>query len=235
VPGDPVRNLNWRAESLWGRPIVNVFEEERAIDVGVLLDARSIAYENCEQFEEAVCAAAAYADRFLAAGNRVSFLSYGSTIEWTPPGSGRMHRYRVRKAVSRAALGSHAVFERFDAVPPRIFPPKSAILIVSPLLRDDIPRLRSLKALGYSVAVLRLSGTRPRPLAAVAGGGAVSSPTACRGASAADFAASLGARIAAIEDPIVDRRLLAAGMEVLRWMPPGESEGPSACLKDGVL
>jgi len=222
VPGDPVRDLNWRAEALWGRPIVNVFEEERAIDVGVLLDARSIAYETSAQFEEAVRAAAAYADRLLAAGNRVSFLSYGSSIEWTPPGSGGMQRWLVRKAASRAALGSHAAFERFDAVPPKIFPPKSAILIVSPLLREDIPPLRSLKALGYSVAVLRLSGTRPRPLAAVTGGSDASPPAAGRGASTADFTASLGARIAEIEETLVDGRLLAAGMEVLRWKPSVE-------------
>jgi hypothetical protein len=146
-----------------------------------------------------------------------------------------MHRWLVRKAASRAELGSHAAFERFDAVPPKIFPPKSAILIVSPLLRDDIPPLRSLKALGYSVAVLRLAGARPRPAPGAAGGSAAASPAAARGASTADFAASLGARIAEIEDTLVEGRLLAAGMEVLRWKPPGESEGPSECLKDGVL
>lgn len=198
VPGDSVRTLNWRAEALWGRPVVNIYEEERAIDIGLLLDARSIAYSSSGLFESSVKAAASYAESFFDSGDRVSFMCYGSTMAWTPPGSGRMHRYTVRKAIARAKLGSHAVFARFDAVPPRLFPPKSAILVVSPLLGEDVHPLRCLKALGYSVAVLRPETGHSLP-------------------GKMTHAAELAGRIVALEDEILVRRMLGAGIEMIRW------------------
>ncbi len=201
--GDPVRSINWRAEALWGKPVVNVFEEERAIDVGILLDARSVAYETPVAFEAAVQVAASYADSFLAAGNRVSFMMYGSVISWIPPGAGRLHRFAIMKTAARAELGSHAVFEHFDAIPPKIFPPKSAILVVSPILREDIDPLRCLKALGYSVSVAHIEGNKPAY---------ETRPKEARHDSPLDLAL----RIERIEEEITIRQMLRYGIRVVR-------------------
>lgn len=195
-PGDSLRSLNWRAQARWGEEIVNVFEEERAIDVGLVLDCRAQAYDDQALFDSAVSAAATLAETLLDGGHRVAFLNYGSTIEWTPPGSGRTQRLRLRSAAAGAALGSHVAFERFDNVPVYLFPPRSLILLASPLLPDDAGPLRSLVALGYAVAVLRPG----RP---------ASRDETTEGA--------IAARMRAMEDEITATRLLRAGIEVWAW------------------
>jgi len=244
-PGDPLKSLNWRAEALWGQGVVNVFEEERALDAGVILDARAEAYDGTALFEAAVQAAASAAEALLSGGHRVAFLSYGSTVEWTAPGSGREQGQRLRLAAARARLGNHAVFERFDNLPIGLFPPRSAILLVSPLLREDLRPLRSLAALGYAVTVLR-----PDPLGAAdepAAGGAASPPAGAAGgatggsvgaagaaakaavaataaapaarASAPPSAAGLARRVLELEYRALRSRLAASRIEVLDWRP----------------
>lgn len=198
TPGDPLKCLNWRAEALWGRPIVNVFEEERAIDVGLILDCRCEVYDRQELFEAAVTAALSLAEDLLDRGNRVAFLSYGSLISWTPSGLGREQRLRLRLAAAKAELGAHAAFDRFDNVPVRIFPPRSLVLVVSPLRREDAAPLRSLRALGYEVAVLR-----PAPLSLEEPG--------------AGPVRALARRLLVLEGEVLLSRLLRAGITLLEW------------------
>lgn len=199
APGDPLKCLNWRAEALWGRPIVNTFEEERAIDVGIILDCRCEAYTRPEQFEAAVAAALSLAEDFLDRGDRVAFLNYGSLISWTPSGAGREHRLRLRMAAARAELGAHAAFDRFDNLPIRIFPPRSLVLVVSPLRREDVAPLRSLRALGYEVAVLR-----PDPSDSQDGPGTAPGE-------------HLATRVLGLERDVLFSRLLRAGITILDW------------------
>lgn len=200
-PGDSLRSLNWRAQALWGEEIVNVYEEERALDAGIVLDCRAQAYDRGELFEAAASAAASLAEYLLDGGHRVAFLGYGSTIEWTPPGSGRAQRLKTRIASAKACLGSHAAFERFDNVPVQLFPPGSLVLLVSPLLSEDVEPLRSLIALGYSVAVLR-----------PALGAADEAPDGGGLGRLARRMVDTGAELTA-------SRLLRAGVEVWSWDP----------------
>lgn len=214
APGDPLRSLNWRAEALWGESIVNVYEEEKALDVGIILDARAEAYPDIELFEAAVSAAASVADDLLDGGNRVAFLSYGAAVEWTAPGLGREQRLKVKLAAARASLGDHAVFERFDNLPVGLFPPRTAIVLVSPLLRDDLVATRSLAALGYRVAVLRPAPLATGPAAAVRGADR-------DGEAGAEGTAELAAarRFLGMEAGYLLDRLRAAGVTVVTWHP----------------
>jgi len=227
APGDPLRSLNWRAEALWGESIVNVYEEEKALDVGIILDARAEAYPDLGLFEAAVSAAASVADELLDGGNRVAFLSYGAAVEWTAPGLGREQRLKVKLAAARASLGDHAVFERFDNLPVGLFPPRSAIVLVSPLLRDDLVATRSLAALGYRVAVIRPDPSMRRDQARGAAGNAAADGTLSAEAgsrtvaspgegSAEDTAAR---RFLELETRYLLDRLRAAGVTVLTWRP----------------
>jgi uncharacterized protein (DUF58 family) len=189
--------------------MVNVFEEERAIDVGIILDCRCEAYDSMEGFEAAVGAALAMAEDLLDRGHRVAFLNYGSLISWTPSGTGREQRLRLRLAAARAVLGAHAAFDRFDNLPVRIFPPRSMVLLVSPLRREDLAPLRSLKALGYQVAVLR-----PDPLSQVV-------------EATPDPVHRLANRILGLERDVLSSRLLGSGITLLDW----KTAGPLGALR----
>jgi uncharacterized protein (DUF58 family) len=224
APGDRLRALNWRAEAMWDKPVVNVFEGEKAVDVGIILDSRAEAYEDPEIFESSVQAAAAAADRLLNEGNRVAFLSYGSTIEWTPSGAGRAQRLKIRKAAAQASLGAHAAFEHFTNIPVELFPPRSVILVVSPLLRADVIPLRGLKALGYAVTVLRPWSSQgcfkrsvPDPsewsASAPAMGSSMRRPLQ-NPSKKAEFIAS---HLLTLENDVLLSRLLRGGVEIFAW------------------
>lgn len=230
-PGDRLRSLNWRAGALWGQAVVNVFEGERAVDLGVILDCREEAYASAAQFEAACAASLALAEGFLDGANRVAYMRYGAELSWVPSGSGREQRRRVRRSASAAALGDHAAFERFDHLPISIFPPRSLVLFVSPVLRDDLRSLLSVKALGYELAVLRINPDADFPAFATPGGlGAVaagtlaapSGPGAPGGSDAPKSADATGIqalaeRIARVEGELIVARLRRSGAIVLDW------------------
>lgn len=199
APGDPLRSLNWRAQALWGKEIVNVFEEERAIDAGIILDCRSEAYPDEALFEEAVSVAESLAEALMKGGNRVAFLCYGDAIQWTPSGTGKVHVTRIRKAAARAALGSHPAFECFDRLPIALFPPRSRIVLVSPLRREDIEPLRSLVASGYGVSVLKLS------------------PGLGLDEATGEETLKLARRIAVLEAEVLRARLVQSRIDLQEW------------------
>jgi uncharacterized protein (DUF58 family) len=198
--GDPLRRLNWRASAFWARPLVNLYEETRAIEAGIILDCRAKAYGDGESFESAAAAALAWAENLLDQGHRVAFLMYGDLLNWMPPGTGRDQRTRMRMTAARAQLGAHMAFEGFDHLPVQIFPPRSMILLVSPLLRQDVAPLRKLRALGYTVAVLRPD---PPPQAG----------------NSKDPAQSLARRLCGLEMEVLASSLLRAGITFLDGQP----------------
>jgi len=157
VSGDPMRHLNWKAGARWDLLITNLFEQERVADVGIVLDARKaveVRANGESLFEHSVRAAASLADYFLSQGNRVGLLIYGRMMEWTFPGYGQAQRARVLVSLAKAELGEHAVFSELEHLPTCLFPSESQIVLVSPLLRRDVPMLRYLRAVGYRVLVI---------------------------------------------------------------------------------
>ncbi len=163
VPGDEVRRIHWKATARLGRWITTQYEQERVADVGIVLDTRRKSEVDCTHagpaethslFERSVCAAAAVAQAALARGNRVGLLRYGRLLEWTSPGYGPRQRERVLHALAEAQLGDLAVFEDLAFLPRKLFPGRSQLVLISPLLHDDIPVLRRLRAHGYAVTVI---------------------------------------------------------------------------------
>ena len=135
----------------------NIFEQERVADVGLILDARHLTNmitPSGSLFEHSVQAAAALAENFLDDGNRVSLLVYGSGLTRVFPGYGRTHRDRILKALSKANPGLNYAMENLANLPTRIFPAKSQIVMISPLVPDDIPVIVMIRARGYAVLVI---------------------------------------------------------------------------------
>lgn len=157
-PGDSPRSINWRAsarnmDSLYS----NEYRQERVADVGIVLDARmrSNMFRNGNSiFDYSVLAAGTLADTFISQGNRVGLLVYGNYLAWTYPAYGKMQRERIMHALASASVGSSAVFAGLEHLPARMFPPESQIVLVSPLIQDDMEVLVRLRARGYQVLVV---------------------------------------------------------------------------------
>jgi uncharacterized protein (DUF58 family) len=202
--GDPLRWVNWTKTARHPSEMFsNEFEQERIADVGVIVDARlrSNLWSNGDSlFERSVGAAASLASAFLDAGNRVALLLYGSGIEWTFPGYGKLQRERIMQSLARARPGERDIFEALEYVPTRLFPPRSQIVIVSPLWGDDLQTIVRLRAWGYQTMVVS-----PDPIAFEMAGMAVGRAAATAG------------RIARIERTLLLRRLRQAGVWVVDW------------------
>jgi uncharacterized protein (DUF58 family) len=157
-PGDPTRWINARATARNPQNLfVNQFEQERVADVAIILDARrqsDVGTRDGALFEYAIQAAGALADTFLHRGNRVGLLMYGRSLDWTLPGYGKVQRERILRALARAETGDLPVLERLDYLPTRLFPARSQIVLISPLLPHDLEMLASLRARGYQLLVI---------------------------------------------------------------------------------
>ncbi|HWQ12368.1 MAG TPA: DUF58 domain-containing protein [Roseiflexaceae bacterium] len=201
-PGDPTRWINARVTARFPQALfVNEFEQERAADVGIILDARLASDAGGGGvFEHAVEAAAALADALLERGNRVGLVVYGRALDWTFPGYGKLQRERIMRSLARAEQGDHMAFESLDNLPTRQFPARSQLILVSPLQPDDIHTLTYLRARDYQVLVVS-----PDPVAFE------------RRALPPGPQAELAARLASLERDLLLRRVRALGVRLLDW------------------
>jgi uncharacterized protein (DUF58 family) len=215
--GDSPRMVNWKvsarhAESLYS----NEYQQERVADVGIVLDARmrtNLFQPNHSLFEHGVTAAAALSDVFLAQGNRVGLLVYGSYLGWTLPDYGKIQRERIMHALSRAEVGVSSVFSGLEHLSPRMFPPESQIVLVSPLVSEDLGVLVQLRGRGYQVLVVS-----PDPIKFELG----TLPNSNQVKTAA--------RVVRMERELFLRRLGRAGVQVIGWdvsLPFDQAVGPS--------
>ncbi|MFW6261869.1 MAG: DUF58 domain-containing protein, partial [Spirochaetota bacterium] len=133
------------------------------------------------------------------AGNRVGYLGYGLSLDWLSPGFGRVQRHRILNRIARAQPGESHVFFRLDALPERLFPAGSQVILVSPLTEDDPSALERLQAGGYAVMVVTPDPLPPAP--------------------DADAAPALheAARIARLQRAVLLRRLRHRGIAVIDW------------------
>jgi len=157
-PGDPLRWINHRAGARYEQTLfVNDFEQERAIDVGLILDVRestNLLAGSGSLLEQTIDATVTLADAFLSSGNRVGLFLYGGAIDWTFPGSGKVQRERILRALARAKMERSQVFDKLSHLPTRLFPVRSQLVLISPLQPDDRDDIVSLRARGYELLLV---------------------------------------------------------------------------------
>jgi uncharacterized repeat protein (TIGR01451 family) len=200
--GDSPRWINWRVTARHPQNVFsNEFEQERAADVGLILDGRRRTNDFGDRsiFENSVLATAALADTFLNAGNRVGLLFYGRQITWTMPGYGKLQSERILHDLSRLESGdSHNFSELY--VPRHLFPSRSQLVLVSPLISEDYDMLAALRMSGYHLLVVS-----PDPVSFEAGG------------MAETRANLLARRIVQLQRAVLLRRLRGEGIHVVDW------------------
>jgi uncharacterized protein (DUF58 family) len=161
--GDSMHQVNWRASARHPHMLYsNDFEQERAADVGLILDCRRESYlatTKDNMFEHAVIATASLAQSFLNDGNRVGLVQYGQYVAWTFPGYGKIQRERIMAALAQATPGISLV-DHLEHLPVRFFPPRSQIILISPIQSKDLDVLFNFRSRGYALMVIS-----PNPVA----------------------------------------------------------------------
>ncbi|MFH1186412.1 MAG: DUF58 domain-containing protein [Chloroflexota bacterium] len=187
----------------------NEFQQERFADVAVVLDGRERAdlrASGRSLFEHSVAAAGSLASALLKQGYRVGLLVYSRYLQWTYPGYGKIQRERILHALAMVAPGASQVFEGLQYLPTRLFPPESQIVLVSPLLEDDLSTLIQRRARGYQVLAIC-----PDPV----GFEMSNLPPPTSKYSRADIL--LAGRIVRLERAVSLGRLRRAGVQVIEW------------------
>jgi len=203
-PGDPMRWINHRAGARYEQTLfVNDFEQERAVDVGLILDVReatNLLANSGSLLEHTIDATATLADAFLAYGNRVGLFLYGGAIDWTFPGSGKTQRERILRALARAKLERSQVFDKLTHLPTRLFPVRSQLVLISPMQPDDLEDVISLRARGYDLLLVTPDAI-----------------TFEMKALGQNRHAQLAARLAQLERGHLLRTLGRAGVDIFKW------------------
>ena len=202
--GDPMRWLNARATARYPQSLfVNEFEQERIVDVGLIVDARQqtdVQRGSESLFEYSIQAAAALTESFLGSGNRVGLLLYGRSIDWTFPGYGKVQQERIMRSLAQAEQGVGEVFERLEHLPTWLFPLHSQIVLVSPLLLHDAVELIKLRARGYRILIISPNSIEYE-----------------RQKLPANKHVTLAARLAQAERDLLFRKLRQAQIRVVDW------------------
>ena len=203
-PGDPRRWINWKVSGRFpGDLFVNVFEQDRMAEIGLIVDARfrsNLGSGPESALTHSIQAAASLSELLLSQGNQVGLLVFGSHLDWTVPRSGKVQRERILGALARAGPGHSQIFEQLRHLPSRLFPPHTQLILFSPLLRSDVDDLIGLRARRYPLLVISPDQVELE---------AKSLP--------ADPQVRLALRLARVEQAVITRRLAHAGVFRLLW------------------
>jgi uncharacterized protein (DUF58 family) len=225
-PGDELRRLNWKATARRDEPVTDEFEQERAADVAIILDARRVA-DVCaggeKLFEHSARAAASLARYFLRQGNRVGLLRYGEHLDWTFPGFGRRQEEKILEALTRARQGDSLVFQELERLPVWLFPAGSQIVLISPVRRKDVPVIRYLRARDWRVLVVS-----PDPIAFELHRWGNRAPAGQRGTW------ETAVRLARLERSALLDKLRRVGVRVVDWDVRGSLTQALRCARRPV-
>lgn len=155
--GDPLKSINWKLTAKNNAFFTNTFEQEKATDIGVIIDAReqtNLTVGSFSLFEYSIRAAYSLLDLFLNARNRVSMLIYGRYITKLYPGYGKYQLHKALDILIKATTGTNFALSTLQYIPTRLFPAKSQIFYIGHVEQKDAQWLTLLKSRGYNVIVL---------------------------------------------------------------------------------
>ena len=200
--GDSLRDINWRASARSRELWVSQRHPSRATDVILLLDSFVESGHDVRTVVGlAIEAAVGLAESHLAVSDRVGLVELGGALRWVSPGTGRLQLQRLTDALLATGLYAYASERDLRVIPPRVLPPRSFVVALSPLLDDRfINALFVLTGRGHDVAVIECAWMSPDPEAAVA-----------------DEPAGLALRLWDAERQMVRDRLADHGVAVVGW------------------
>jgi uncharacterized protein (DUF58 family) len=154
-PGDRLRDVNWAVTSRLGQPFVNQRAALHAADLVVMVDAFSdVGPPGDTTLDVAVRGAAGLATAYLRTGDRVGVVVLGGVLKWLAPSPGNRQFFRIVEMAFGVRFPSE-VTPDLDRVPRIALPPRSLVVLFSPLLdRRAISAVTDLRQRGVSLVVV---------------------------------------------------------------------------------
>ncbi len=194
VPGDRIREVNWRATARRGALWVNQRHPERSTDVVVFLDSFT-----STAIGPAVRVAVTLVEAYLRDRDRVGLVSFGGSLSWVRPGMGPAQQHRVVDHLLGTAVHEHFVWKGIDVVPPGTLPPRALLVAVSSLEDDRVvAALSDLRNRGIDLAVIEIA-----PVGSVT--------------ASSDPGDELARRVWVLRREVVKDRYRRLGMPVVEW------------------
>ncbi len=168
LPGDRLRDLNWRATARQNSPQINRRMPERGGDVVIVLDALIDGYWTETEVGNALVqrsgqAVWALVRNHLAAQDRVGLLAQSSqSLGWIPPSGGTRARYKILETLLSATRPGSDDDQRPRSRHRTLhdIPPSALVIGVSSLANDEALRsLASLRGHGRAACVLAIDST----------------------------------------------------------------------------
>jgi uncharacterized protein (DUF58 family) len=201
VPGDRLRQVNWRVSARRGRLHVNEYHPERNADVVLFLDAFTDTRHTAGgTIDMTVRAAAALAGAYLATRDRVGVVGFGGVLRWVLPSAGNAQTYRILDSLIDTQVVASYAWRDVAVIPARTLPPHALVVAITPLADARmLEALADLRARGIDLAVIDVS---PMPF--------VEPPRGELGA--------LAYRLWRLRREQIGSRYRAMGVPVVEWM-----------------
>jgi uncharacterized protein (DUF58 family) len=161
--GDPLRDIDWKSSARTRRLMVSQRYQDQAADVVVLVDHTSVVggYDR-RLHDRAVRGASTVARAYLAAGDRVGLVMFGSSVRWLPPAQGRMQEARILDQIVLRPIVASLLDPDLARVPGVALPPRSIVFCFSSLLDDRmVAAIARLAERGHRLIVVDTIGVRP--------------------------------------------------------------------------
>tara|TARA_A100001037_G_C15108603_1_gene617767 strand:+ start:154 stop:1407 length:1254 start_codon:yes stop_codon:yes gene_type:complete len=159
VPGDPFKNINWKAFARTGELMVNEKCRDAVTDVFLLLDSRDVARIGTvlkNPLEMGTVACASLASYFLQRRDSVALAVYDERLSYLPADTGDKQYFKILSSLAGVApKGNMPLQAVTNALAPR-FSRGSPVFIISSLEGDGtVPHaVRDLTGRGHEIIVL---------------------------------------------------------------------------------
>jgi uncharacterized protein (DUF58 family) len=158
-PGDPFKNINWRAFARTRELMVNEHEREDLTDVVVLLDARGntvMPGAKRNPLDYCTRVAASLSLYFIRRRDKMGITVYGDTIKNIHPDSGERHLYTILNLLAETRpKGELTLSSAIDVILPELNP-RSPVILISTLHGDSTfpSTARRLVTRGFELIVI---------------------------------------------------------------------------------
>lgn len=157
-PGDALRHINWRSNARHPQTLfTNEYRREEMADFGIILDTRRLtrfANMEAEALESNVQVAAAFAEKVIHEGNRVSLLVFGMGMNSLFPGSGKQQLSLMLRELGEARSSPYMSLDFLRYAPVRLFPNRSTLVVFGLMDERDLEIYARLRSFGYDIVLV---------------------------------------------------------------------------------